>query len=67
MDEQLMKPAEVADMLKISRAMAYKLLKCGEIPAVRIGTLVRVKRADLERYIHDKGDRTDSNLLPNAR
>jgi excisionase family DNA binding protein len=56
MEEKLLKPAEVADILQVSRAMAYKLLQQGEIPTVRIGTLVRVRRADLERYIHEKGN-----------
>ena len=53
-DERLLKPAEVADILQISRAKAYLLLKQGEIPTVRIGTLVRVRRGDLERYIYNK-------------
>jgi excisionase family DNA binding protein len=42
MEERLMKPAEVADILQVSRAMAYKLLNQGEIPSVRIGKSVRV-------------------------
>ena len=64
MEERLLKPAEVADILQVSRAMAYKLLNQGEIPTVRIGTLVRVRRADLERYIHEKG--SSSFALPRA-
>ncbi len=48
MNESLLKPAEVAQILQISRAKAYQLLQRGEIPTVRIGTIVRVKRSDLE-------------------
>ena len=61
MEERLLKPAEVADILQVSRAMAYKLLNQGEIPSVRIGKSVRVRRADLERYINERGEH---NHLP---
>jgi excisionase family DNA binding protein len=47
----LLKPQDVAQRLKISRAMAYKLLTLGELPTVRIGRIVRVREADLEAYI----------------
>ena len=66
MEERLLKPAEVADILQVSRAMAYKLLNQGEIPSVRIGKSVRVRRADLERYINERGVHTTSLLLPKA-
>ena len=63
MTEQLLKPAEVAQILQISRAMAYQLLQRGEIPTVRIGTLVRVKRSDLETYILERRDQNQSDAL----
>ena len=66
MEERLLKPAEVADILQVSRAMAYKLLHQGEIPSVRIGKSVRVRRADLERYIHERGEHTTSLMFPKA-
>lgn len=47
----LLKPQDIAQRLKISRAMAYKLLTMGELPSVRIGRIVRVREADLEAYI----------------
>ena len=51
MDTDLMKPTEVADYLKISRALTYSLLSRGQIPTVRIGKTIRVKMADLEKFI----------------
>ena len=47
----LLKPQDVALRLKISRAMAYRLLTTGELPSVRIGRIVRVRETDLEAYI----------------
>ena len=54
MEEQLLNPGDVAEILHVSKASAYLLLKRGEIPIVRIGKMVRVKRKDLDRYIYDK-------------
>jgi excisionase family DNA binding protein len=54
MEERLLKPAEIAEILQVSRALAYSLLQRGEIPAVRIGSVVRVRRIDLEPYINEK-------------
>lgn len=64
MEEKLLKPAEVADILQVSRAKAYQLMQREEIPTVRIGKLVRVRRADLERYIHENGKQKVSLALP---
>ena len=54
MEERLLKPAEIAEILQVSRALAYSLLQRGEIPAIRIGSVVRVRRIDLEQYIDEK-------------
>jgi excisionase family DNA binding protein len=53
MEIRLLKSDEVAQILQISRSMAYALMKRGDIPTVRIGTSVRVRPEDLEKYIHD--------------
>ena len=42
MEERLLKSDEVAEILQVSRAKAYSLLQRGEIPRIRIGSLVRV-------------------------
>jgi len=60
MEELLLKPDEVADILKISKAQTYALLKRGEIPVIRLGTLVRVRPRDLEKYVDDKAGKKDS-------
>ena len=54
MDERLLKPAEVAQLLQLSLGHTYALMKRGEIPSIRIGTNVRVRPADLDRYIASK-------------
>jgi len=47
----LLKATEVAKILNISLAMAYRLIQIGEIRAVQIGKGRRVRPQDLRQYI----------------
>jgi excisionase family DNA binding protein len=47
----LLKAAEVAEILNISRSFAYHLMQSGEIPFVRLGKACRVRPQDLVDYI----------------
>ena len=42
---------EVADMLGVTYQLIYRLVRAGELPAVRLGKLYRVARSDLDRYL----------------
>lgn len=53
MEVKLLKSEEVAEILQISRSMAYAIMKRGDIPTVRIGTSVRVRPEDLNKYIQN--------------
>ena len=48
---QFLRAAEIAKYLNISKPEAYRLIKIGEIPVIRIGRLVRVKFSDLDNFI----------------
>ncbi len=50
-DERLLKAADIARILNISKALAYRLIQRGEIPVIRISHAVRIKRSDLEDYV----------------
>ena len=50
-DTVLLKAADVARVLNISRSMAYQLMQRLEIATVRIGRATRVRPQDLERFI----------------
>lgn len=56
MDEQheWLKVPEVATELRIARSRAYELVADGEIPAVKIGRSVRVRRKELDRWLEDR-------------
>jgi excisionase family DNA binding protein len=48
---KLLKGTEVAEILGISRALAYRLMAQGQINSIRFGRVVRVKSEDLESFI----------------
>jgi len=47
---------EVAKFLRVSRQTVYTLIRAGKIPHFKIGTKVRVKRADLEAMTITTGE-----------
>jgi excisionase family DNA binding protein len=51
-DWKLLKAVDIARILNISKALAYRLIQQGEIPAVRINNSVRVKPSDLEEFVN---------------
>lgn len=52
-NKKFLRATEVAEILDISRAMAYRLMQRGKIRTVRISGSRRVREEDLEKYIGD--------------
>ncbi len=48
---QLLSVADVAGTLSVSQKTVRRMLDAGVLPACRVGRLVRIQRAELERYI----------------
>ena len=48
----LLSVSEVAKLLKVNRNFVYKLIKDGELEAVKIGS-IKVKREALNRYVEN--------------
>ena len=51
MHEDLLRIDEIMKILSLSRSFTYRLLQRGDIPTIRIGRTVRVRRGDLEKFI----------------
>ena len=49
----LMTVSEVAKALKVNRNFVYKLIKDGELEAVRIGS-IKVRKEALNRYVNEQ-------------
>ena len=50
-DERLLRPTEVAELLGVSRTKAYQLIQDGRIPVVRVTGSVRVPHRALMAWI----------------
>ncbi len=52
-------PKDLQHELQIGEKLAYKLLKSGSIPSVRVGGLIRIYRPQLEEALLDDPDLGD--------
>ncbi|MCU1426930.1 MAG: transcriptional regulator, AlpA family [Actinomycetia bacterium] len=42
---------EVADAMRVSTMTVYRLIKGGDLPAIRVGKHFRIREQDLSRYL----------------
>ncbi len=47
----LMTVAEVSDVLRVSNMTVYRLIKAGQLGAIRVGKNYRIRQSDLETYL----------------
>jgi excisionase family DNA binding protein len=66
MGTQLLTAAEVADELRVSTMTVYRLIRSGELSAVRVGRNYRVRRPDLEAYLQHQIVDPDDVVVPEA-
>ena len=49
--DRLWTVAEVADHMRVSNMTVYRLIKSGQLPAIRVGKNFRIRGRDLEAYL----------------
>ncbi len=49
----MLRAPEVASILNISRSHAYRLIRDGRIPSIRMGRAVRVRKVDLDQFLRN--------------
>jgi len=55
----LLTVAEVASAIRVSNMTVYRLIKSGELPAVRVGKNYRLRESDLGRFLEERSVRTE--------
>jgi excisionase family DNA binding protein len=45
--------------MRVSNMTVYRLIKNGELPAVRVGKNYRLRETDLERFLEERSVRTE--------
>jgi excisionase family DNA binding protein len=58
-EDSFLTPKDLQRELKIGQNLAYRLLKSGAVPSLRVGGVYRIRRSELERL-------TASSALENA-
>jgi excisionase family DNA binding protein len=51
-DEDLLTPAEVADLCRVSKPTVFRWVEAGDLEAIRLGKrVIRFRRADVDRFL----------------
>ena len=58
-EESLLTVGEVAQVMRVSNMTVYRLIKSGQLAAIRVGKNYRVRRKDMERYLDERAVRFD--------
>lgn len=56
LSSKLLRAVEVAEILNISKSMAYQMMQKGVIKTIKIGKIRRVHKTDLKAFIDNKLD-----------
>jgi len=51
-DDSLLTIREVAKYLHVVQLTVYRMIKRGELPAVKVGRVWRIRRQDVENYLN---------------
>lgn len=66
MDDTFLTVEEIVAYLRVHERTVYRLLKSGELPAVRVGRQWRVRRAALDAWLEKKGASRGTETQPPA-
>lgn len=50
----LLTVSEVASGMRVSNMTVYRLIKNGELPAVRVGKGYRIRESELQRFLEER-------------
>jgi excisionase family DNA binding protein len=52
--EPLLTVGEVAGLMRVSNMTVYRLIKSGQLGAIRVGKNYRIRRSDVDRYLTER-------------
>jgi excisionase family DNA binding protein len=52
--EPLLTVGEVANIMRVSNMTVYRLIKSGQLSAIRVGKNYRIRRTDVEKYLDER-------------
>ncbi len=54
MADRLLTVGEVAGTMRVSNMTIYRLIKSGQLAAVRVGKNYRIRESDVDRYLSER-------------
>ncbi len=52
--DRLLMVREVAELMRVSNMTVYRLIKSGQLPALKVGKNYRIRESDVEKYLTDR-------------
>lgn len=59
--DPLLTVGEVAGIMRVSNMTVYRLIKSGQLSAIRVGKNYRIRRADVDKYLTDRAVRIEDD------
>ena len=59
--DRLLTVGEVAGTMRVSNMTVYRLIKSGQLGAVRVGKNYRIRESDVDRYLADRTVRVEGS------
>ena len=54
LSERLLTVSEVASAMRVSNMTVYRLIKAGQIGAIRVGKNYRIRATEVDRYLRER-------------
>jgi excisionase family DNA binding protein len=59
--DPLLTVGEVAGIMRVSNMTVYRLIKSGQLSAIRVGKNYRIRRMDVDKYLTDRAVRVEED------
>ncbi len=60
--EPLLTVGEVAGLMRVSNMTVYRLIKSGQLGAIRVGKNYRIRRSDVDRYLDERAVHVEEEI-----
>ena len=61
-DDQLLTVDEVAGTMRVSNMTVYRLIKSGQLAAIRVGKNYRIRESDVDSYLSERSVRIEEEV-----
>jgi excisionase family DNA binding protein len=59
--DRLLTVSEVAATMRVSNMTVYRLIKSGQLPAIRVGKNFRIRESDVDKYLSERSVKAEGD------